>query len=128
MKRPFRMITSKQILSQVCPGDWFFSLDLPTFKDAYIQIQIAPHHRRFLRFTFDGVAYQYTVLPFGLTLAPRTFSKCMDAALSPLRQLGIRILNYLNDWLILAESQIRAPQPLRVPRAQGQFCQDRAVL
>ncbi len=28
MKRPFRMITSKQILSQICPGDWFFSLDL----------------------------------------------------------------------------------------------------
>ncbi len=26
----------------------------------------------------------------------------MDAALSPLRQVGIRILNYLDDWLILA--------------------------
>ncbi len=54
MKRPFRMITSKQILSQICPGDWFFSLDL---KDTYFHIQIAPHHRRFLRFAFEGVAY-----------------------------------------------------------------------
>ncbi|KAI2664097.1 Gag-Pol polyprotein [Labeo rohita] len=43
------------------------SLDL---KDAYFHIQIAPHHRRFLRFAFEGVAYQYTVLPFGLSLAP----------------------------------------------------------
>ncbi len=33
------MITSKHILSQVCPGDWFFSLDL---NDAYFHIQIAP--------------------------------------------------------------------------------------
>ncbi len=47
----------------------------------------SPHHRRFLRFAFEGVAYQYTVLPFGLSLAPRTFTKCMDAALSPLRQM-----------------------------------------
>ncbi len=103
MRRPFRMITLKQILSQIRTEDWFCSLDL---KDAYFHIQIAPHHRRFLRFAFEGVAYQYTVLPFGLSLAPRTFTKCMDAALSPLRQMGIRILYYLDDWLILAQSEV----------------------
>ncbi len=58
----------------------------------------SPHHRPFLRFAFEGVAYQYTILPFGLSLAPRTFTKCVDAALSPLRQMGIRILNYLDNW------------------------------
>ncbi|KAI2654623.1 Transposon Ty3-G Gag-Pol polyprotein [Labeo rohita] len=102
MRRPFKMLTLKQILSHVRSGDWFLSLDL---KDAYFHIQIAPHHRRFLRFAFEGVAYQYTVLPFGLSLAPRTFTKCMDAALAPLRQRGIRILNYLGDWLVLAQSE-----------------------
>ncbi len=66
MRWPFRMITLKQILSQIRTEDWFCSLDL---KDAYFHIQIAPHHRRFLRFAFEGVAYQYTVLPFGLSLA-----------------------------------------------------------
>ncbi len=99
---PFRMLTLKQILAQIRPGDWFASVDL---KDAYFHIQIAPHHRRFLRFAFEGTAYQYSVLPFGLALAPRTFSKCMDAALSPLRSSGVRILNYLDDWLILAQSR-----------------------
>ncbi len=58
-KRPFRMITLKQILAQIRPGDWFASMDL---KDAYFHIQIAPHHRRFLRFAFEGTAYQYSVL------------------------------------------------------------------
>ncbi len=39
MRRPFRMITLKQILSQIRTEDWFCSLDL---KDAYFHIQIAP--------------------------------------------------------------------------------------
>ncbi|XP_073668191.1 uncharacterized protein [Paramisgurnus dabryanus] len=101
-KRAFKMTTLKQILAHIRPGDWFISVDL---KDAYFHIQIAPHHRRFLRFAFKDAAYQFTVLPFGLALAPRTFTKCIDAALSPLRASGIRILNYLDDWLILAQSR-----------------------
>ncbi len=86
----------------ICLEDWFMSLDL---KDAYFHIQVALHHRRFLRFAFEGVAYQYKVLPFGLSLAPRTFTRCMNEAFSPLRQIGIRILNYLDEWLNLAQLQ-----------------------
>lgn len=41
------------------------------------------------------------VLPSRLSLAPRTFMKSMDAALSPLRQMGICVVNYLTDWLML---------------------------
>ncbi len=88
----------------------------------------SPPSQTILEIRLEGVAYQYTVLPFGLSLAPRTFTKCMDAALSPLRQMGIRILNYLDDWLILAQSEVELlshsnphPQPLRAPGAQGQF-------
>ncbi len=101
-KPSFKMITLRQILSHIRPGDWFISVDL---KDAYFHIQVAPRHRCFLRFAFEGIAYQFTVLPFGLCLAPRTFKKCMDAALSPLKQSGMRILNYLDDWLVLALSE-----------------------
>ncbi len=93
-----------------------------------------PHHQQFLRFAFEGVAYNYMVLPFGLSLAPRTFTKCMDAALSPLTQMGIRILNYLNDWLILAQSEDELLSHrsvllshLEEARTQGQFCQKRTV-
>ncbi|XDV41908.1 hypothetical protein PO909_010689 [Leuciscus waleckii] len=71
MRRPFKMLTTRQILAQIRPRDWFISLDL---KDAYFQIQIIPRHRPFLRFAFDGQVYKYTVLPFGLSLAPRTDS------------------------------------------------------
>ncbi len=70
-----------------------------------IHIQVVQRHRKFLRFSFRGKAYQYKVLRFGLALAPRMFTKCMDAALAPLRLQGIQILNYLDDWLILAGSR-----------------------
>ncbi len=45
------------------------------------------------------------VLPFGLSLSPRVFTKVAEAALVPLREQGVCILNYLDDWLILAQSQ-----------------------
>ncbi len=96
------MLTMRTIMSQVQEGDWFVTIDL---KDAYFHIQVVQRHRRFLRFAFGGKAYQYKVLPFGLALAPRTFTKCMNAALAPLRLQGIRVLNYLDDWLILAHSR-----------------------
>ncbi len=47
-----------------------------------------------IRIRRDGISIQ--VLPFGLSLAPRTLTRCIDAALSPLRQMGICILNYLD--------------------------------
>ncbi|KAI2664298.1 Transposon Ty3-G Gag-Pol polyprotein [Labeo rohita] len=92
---------------------------------------IAPHHRRFLRFAFEGVAYQYTVLPFGLSLAPRTFTKCMDAALAPPEtegnphpQLPRRLARSGPVGGRTVVSQDPSPQPLRVPRTQGQFAQE----
>ncbi len=99
---PFKMLTPKRIFGCVRTQDWFAAIDL---KDAYFHVSILPRHRPFLRFAFEGRAYQYKVLPFGLSLSPRVFTKVAEAALVPLREQGVRILNYLDDWLILAQSQ-----------------------
>ena len=71
-------------------------------------IEIFPAHRKFLRFAHRGKAYEYRVLPFGLSLAPRVFSKCVEAALSPLRSRGIRIFSYIDDYLICSHSREQA--------------------
>ncbi|KAL0163578.1 hypothetical protein M9458_039331, partial [Cirrhinus mrigala] len=102
LRLPFKMLTSKRILSCVRHQDWFAAIDL---KDAYFHVSILPRHRPFLRFAFEGRAYQYKVLPFGLSLSPRVFTKVAEGALNPLWRKGIRILNYLDDWLIMAHSR-----------------------
>ncbi|KAI2645297.1 ORF V: Enzymatic polyprotein [Labeo rohita] len=96
------MLTSKCILSCVRHQDWFAAIDL---KDAFFHVSILPRHRPFLRFACEGQAYQYKALPFGLSLSPRVFTKVTEGALNPLWRKGIRILNYLDDWLIIAHSQ-----------------------
>ena len=102
---PFHMLRLSRLLSSIRRGDWFTTVDL---RDAYFHIPIHRDHRKYLRFFFQGNAYEYTVLPFGLSLSPRTFTKCMEAALGPLRRQGIHILNYLDDWLICSPTEHQA--------------------
>ncbi len=99
-KLPFKMLTQKRIFECIRPWDWFAAIDL---KDAYFHVSILPRHRPFLRFAFEGRAYQYKVLPSGLALSPRVFTKVVEGALVPMREQGVRIFNYLDDWLILAQ-------------------------
>lgn len=89
------MLTLRQLLTSVSPGDWFATMDL-----TYFHVAINPDHRQFLRFAFKGMAYKYLVLPFGLSLVPRTFTKCVEAALAPLREKGVHILACLEDWAL----------------------------
>ncbi|XP_038128389.1 uncharacterized protein LOC119774782 [Cyprinodon tularosa] len=104
-KYKFRMLTHAALLRLVRPNDWFSSVDL---KDAYFHIPIYPPHRQYLRFAFQGVCYEYGVLPFGLSLSPRVFIRCTEAAVAPLRRRGIRLAVYLDDWLLLAQSEQEA--------------------
>ncbi len=92
----------KRIFECIRPRDWFAEIDL---KDAYFHVSILPRHRPLLRFESEGRAYQYKVLPFGLALSPCVFTNVVGGALVPMREQGVRILNYLDDWLILAQSR-----------------------
>ncbi|KAI7809562.1 hypothetical protein IRJ41_011558 [Triplophysa rosa] len=101
-KYNFRMLNHGTLACTIKQNDWFTSVDL---KDAFFLISIYPPHRKFLRFAYLGICYEFTVLPFGLSLSPRTFCLCTEASLAPLRMSGLRILTYIDDWLIVAESE-----------------------
>ncbi|XP_073725558.1 kinesin-like protein KIF6 isoform X3 [Misgurnus anguillicaudatus] len=104
-KYKFRMLTVAALTRAIRRDDWFTAIDL---KDAYFHISIYPAHRKYLRFSFQSEVYEFVTLPFGLSLAPRVFTKCMETALSPLRRRGLRIYAYLDDYLICAHSRERA--------------------
>jgi len=53
---------------------------------------------------FSGVTYEYLPIPFRLSLARRVFTKCVEAALTPLRNVGIRIFAYIEDYLMCSPS------------------------
>ena len=103
----FRMLTPRRLVQFIRPKDWFVTIDL---KDAYFHVSIHPKHQRFLRFAFRGIAHKFHSLPFGLALAPRVFTKCVEAAIAPLRQQGLRLFNYLDDWLLCVCSRAAAVQ------------------
>lgn len=108
---PFHMLTTgyyRQVLQTIAKGDWFTSIDL---KDAYFHVPIALQHRRFLRFAYRGRHWQFRVLPFGLSLSPRVFTRCMMTALAPLQAQRIKVLPYLDDWVLFALFHA-APLPL----------------
>ena len=72
--RKFRMVTLEGIVHLLKEGDWFVVVDL---KDAYFHITIHETYRKYLRLIFKDTIYQFVALPFGLSTAPRTFTKCM---------------------------------------------------
>ncbi len=73
-------------------------------------ISIYPLHRKFLNFAYQGVCYEFPVLPFGLSLSPRTFCLCTEVDLNPLRTAGLKILTCIDDWLIIANSREKVMQ------------------
>ena len=89
------------------PGDWMVSLDL---QDTYLQVPIHRDSRRYLRFVIKGRAYQFRVLCFGLTTTPQVFTRIMAPVSAILHKYGVRMLRYLDDWLILASSKLACLQ------------------
>ena len=83
-------------------GDWAATIDL---KDAYLHFPIAEQHRRLLRFWWKGSSYQFRILPFGLSSAPRTFTRLTLPLVTLCRANGVRIIVYLDDFLVLARSK-----------------------
>ena len=96
----FKMETIRTVKGLIKPGDWLLKLDL---KDAYLTVPIHQNHRKYLCFHWHGQTWQFQVLPFGLNSAPCTITKLTKPIVSILRRLGVRVIIYLDDMLLMAE-------------------------
>lgn len=73
-------------------------------KDAYYLIPIHNNHKKCLRFKFLDETFQFTCLPFGLSTSPYVFTKVMKPVIKKLQELGILLVIYIDDLLILADT------------------------
>ena len=99
------------MLLTVVQKDFFMAkVDL---KDAYFTVPIAPKFHCLMAFQDeDGKFLQFQTLPFGLCTAPYAFSKITKPAMQFLRQIGMHIIIYLDDMLIMSQTKDSALQDL----------------
>eukprot|EP00079_Xenopus_tropicalis_P023183 XP_012815376.1 PREDICTED: uncharacterized protein LOC105946832 [Xenopus tropicalis] len=105
----FKMESLRSVVAAMNPYEYMTAVDI---KDAYLHIPIFQPHQRFLRFAFKNQHYQFQALPFGLTTAPRIFTKVMAAVTADLRQQALFVTPYLDDILIKAPSRAVAQSSL----------------
>ena len=98
----FKMETLSSIITALQPQEWITKIDL---KDAYHHILVHVNIRKYFRFVVAGTVFQFRVLPFGLSTAPREFTKSLAPVIQLLRSQGIQVHAYLDDWIIRATSQ-----------------------
>jgi hypothetical protein len=98
----FKMEGLKDVKNLLRKGDWMCKLDL---KDAYFSVPLGMRSRKLVRFVWKKKLYEFLCLAFGLGPAPRVFTKLMKVPVTLLRKLGIRLVIYLDDLLLIASSQ-----------------------
>ena len=98
----FRMTTLKDIKAWVRPGYWCCSIDLT---DAYFTVPLNSSARKYTRFQWRDIFYEFTCIMFGLSPSARVFTKVVNAAVSFLRRsFGMLVVAYLDDFIIQAST------------------------
>ena len=91
--------TAKDMLRDNC---WMASVDL---RDAYYSVRVHEQDRKFLRFKWEGVTYQFTCMPNGLACAPRFFTKLLNPVFALLRNDGHETFQYIDDSFVVADTK-----------------------
>ncbi len=108
--RHFKMETPASILAAVTKGQWMTSIDL---SDAYFHVPIHYVSRKYLRFVFLGVVYQFRAHCFGISTARMIFTQVMKPVVTLAHREGILLHQYVDDWLCAAKTAEQATQPTK---------------
>ena len=66
-------------------------------KDAYLFVPVARSDRQFLRFRWKEMLYEFQCLPFGLSSAPRVFTRLLKPIIA-LTEVGAYVAS--SFWMI----------------------------
>lgn len=94
IKQTYSLQTAIRLINE---GDFLASVDL---RHAYYSVKIAEEQQRFFCFKWQGIVYQFTCLPNGISEGPRLFTKLMKPVLAALREKGFTITGFIDDTLI----------------------------
>ncbi|KAI5652122.1 reverse transcriptase (RNA-dependent DNA polymerase) domain-containing protein [Phthorimaea operculella] len=94
----FRLPNLYNIPDHLWEKDYMIKIDL---SQAYYHIPIAQAHQRYLTFEYEHRFYHMTCLPFGLASAPSAFAKITNWLAQYLRGKQIRVIVYLDDFLLM---------------------------
>lgn len=108
--KPFRLINYQQIPKFIQENDYMMKVDL---KNAYFHIPVQESHRRFLAFVYKGQFFNMTCLPFGIATAPLVFSRITNWIAGMLRSRGVRIVVYLDDFLLANQDPVLLAEQAR---------------
>lgn len=93
---------AKNLLSE---NSYMTKLDL---KDAFNHILVHKDHRRYFRFMFENDHFQWKALGFGVSSAPRLFTKTLAPVIGVLRKDGYKVVRYIDDLLLIWNSEEEA--------------------
>ena len=127
MEHTTKFETLKNLRHLAKRGDWMFSFDL---EDGYYAVAIHEDDRKYFSVEVDGETFQFVGLPMGWTLSPYIFCKTMRTLVQELRapeapkahvvrrggrkrlknldKRGMRVLPYVDDFLVLARTRREA--------------------
>jgi hypothetical protein len=98
----FKMEHFLKIEKVFTKGMWGAKLDI---KAAYSHVPIHMDSTKYLGFQFKEKMYKFVTLPFGLSIAPRIFTKILNQMLKHWRGKNILVVGYIDDILILGREK-----------------------
>ena len=98
-RKPFKNEDIRTVEQIIKPNDFLTSIDL---QDGFFHIKVHANYHQYLSFEYNGVYYSFTVLCFGFSLSPYFFYKCLRPVVAYLRSLDIRLVLYVDDFLVCA--------------------------
>eukprot|EP00170_Pyropia_yezoensis_P000576 contig_2858_g577 len=94
-KRRFKYETLWELAPSLSPDDNLISWDIA---DAFHHLGIRPQDQTYLAFTICGMYFVPVTMPFGLALAPYTWTKVCRPVVARLCELGFALTAYVEDF------------------------------